>query len=689
MKNITFKEIVLTYIQDYTMKDNNKIEKKFLTKNATNNYNNSNNMINVNRDNDPTQNSNNFCPPIRPMNNHNPMHNQMQYDRQMDMPMQYHMPMQQPIPIPYIYPIYQPQMQNSTECQNCKHSCKNYDMIIEMSNQIEKLASSVNFLKKEISKISRKLKSNDRNGGNNPPGLPQSFGKKPFSLFGDLAPLKPPLRPPLGQNRLPLRKNRFPNKPRNSNNSKNPNGPNDGPNDDPNDGLLIITLKSEMGKKGRSQKPNNNNKHNKENKDESIDEMIMSSILGNIFGSLLGKEKLSNGNDDEETSDKKEDQQFELDLNAEYDELKEKVKTLDDLIKLAKQYKPQKKEKKKRKILTNGYDTIEYKKRIDISDDKSNNRENDLSKEKEENNSDNNKDDELEKRYSFDLKMLHNILEPMETLNNMIGWKDIKKSITEFIIYHSQRLEKQQEDMFHTVIQGPPGVGKTELGKILGKIYKGMGIIKSDKFKIVKRSDLIGQYLGHTAAKTQEAIDDCEGGVMFIDEAYSLGNAEGKDIYSKECIDTLNANLSENKKKFICIIAGYKDSLEKCFFSYNEGLRRRFSFKYTIEGYKPDELCKIFAKKAKDISFEFDDEMLESNEMEDFFKENKDSFPDFGGDMETLLLNCKITHSNRIFGKHPKYRKKINKEDIKNGLERFLLHRQIKKDDQYKYFMYI
>src|SRR5438093_1618571 len=87
-------------------------------------------------------------------------------------------------------------------------------------------------------------------------------------------------------------------------------------------------------------------------------------------------------------------------------------------------------------------------------------------------------------------------------------------------------------------------------------------IKKKNKFKLVKRTDLVGEYLGHTAHKTQRVIDDADGGVLFIDEAYSLGADDKRDSFSKECIDTLNQNLSENRSKFICIIAGYPDELE-------------------------------------------------------------------------------------------------------------------------------
>ena len=146
----------------------------------------------------------------------------------------------------------------------------------------------------------------------------------------------------------------------------------------------------------------------------------------------------------------------------------------------------------------------------------------------------------------------------------------IKKNIINHIIYYLQDLD-DSKNMIHTIIQGPPGVGKSLLGKIIGDIYYYLGIFNNNlrhhrfeeyrnnyPFRVAKRSDLIGRYLGETAIKTQEFIDSCYGGVMFIDEAYSLGNNEGRDSFSKECIDTINQNLTENKGNFLCIIAGYK-----------------------------------------------------------------------------------------------------------------------------------
>ena len=193
-------------------------------------------------------------------------------------------------------------------------------------------------------------------------------------------------------------------------------------------------------------------------------------------------------------------------------------------------------------------------------------------------------DPDEKKKYVINLKVLNRCLDSLIELNNMIGMKDIKQNIINLFFFYLQNLYKDgsNNQMLHTIIEGKPGSGKTEVAKILAKIYFNLGIIKTSKFIIARRADLIGKYLGHTAANTQEIFDKAEDGVIFIDEAYSLGNKEGSDSFSKECIDTINQNLTEKKGKVIVIIAGYKKQLEESFFSYNPGLIRRFPFRYTI-----------------------------------------------------------------------------------------------------------
>ena len=295
------------------------------------------------------------------------------------------------------------------------------------------------------------------------------------------------------------------------------------------------------------------------------------------------------------------------------------------------------------------------------------------------------------------LKILFNLIEPLLELKKLIGMKSVKESIVDQILFFLQKLNKKQkcnsclncdsnkkclnvtenDDMLHTIISGPPGVGKTELGKILGKVYKGMGILSKGHFNIARRSDLIAKYLGQTAPKTQGFIDKCKGGVMFIDEAYSLGNPEGRDSFAKECLDTINQNLSE-RRDFLCIIAGYDDALEESFFSFNEGLKRRFSFKYHIDEYDGDELADIFLIKVKKEDWEYTDSI---DNLKDFFKKNQSSFPRFGGDVETLFLKSKIIHSRRVIFKDATLRKKIILEDVKKGFDNFIMHRKRKQED--------
>ena len=112
-------------------------------------------------------------------------------------------------------------------------------------------------------------------------------------------------------------------------------------------------------------------------------------------------------------------------------------------------------------------------------------------------------------------------------------------------------------EYLHTIITGNPGCGKTSVAKIIGNIYANLKILsrKKNVFKIAYRDDFVAEYLGQTAIKSRKFLESCLGGVLFIDEVYSLGsgsNGEKTDSFAKECIDTLNQNLSENGDKFIC-----------------------------------------------------------------------------------------------------------------------------------------
>lgn len=297
----------------------------------------------------------------------------------------------------------------------------------------------------------------------------------------------------------------------------------------------------------------------------------------------------------------------------------------------------------------------------------------------------------------LNLRLMNNLVKPLTELNNMIGMTDVKKHVIDQILFFLQGLNttvncekcqdclsnlpcvKKNPDMMHTVITGPPGVGKTCLGRIMGKIYNAMGILSNGHFHEVTRADFVAEYLGQTAIKTQKLIEKCKGGVMFIDEAYSLGSKEHRDSFAKEAMDTLNKSLSDNRD-MLCIIAGYEKDLDNCFFAANEGLKRRFTFRYNVKEYDYGELLNIFQMKIKNEDWTIDlnsdkpegdtNNYTEEN-LKSLFKQNKDKFPYSGGDIETLFLQCKIAHGRRL----PSVRKCFSYEDFKKGFESFALNR--------------
>jgi len=279
------------------------------------------------------------------------------------------------------------------------------------------------------------------------------------------------------------------------------------------------------------------------------------------------------------------------------------------------------------------------------------------------------------KDYNIDVKTLNKLVMPLTALNNMIGMNDIKQDMVDHILFRIQHFDNYNQMMMHTVIEGPPGTGKTEVAKIIGRIYLAMGILRNNKFVKATRSQLIAGYLGQTAIATQKIIDSATGGVLFIDEVYSLGNVEKRDSFSKECIDTINENLTTKKTDFICIIAGYKEDIQDCFFAYNAGLERRFPIRFHIEEYNAGDLFLIFKKKVEENMWLLDETVTLA-----FFETNYANFRFFGGDMELLFNSCKRCHSRRIFATGDE-KKVLKKTDLEKGYESFMNHKKKKEKD--------
>jgi hypothetical protein len=290
--------------------------------------------------------------------------------------------------------------------------------------------------------------------------------------------------------------------------------------------------------------------------------------------------------------------------------------------------------------------------------------------------------------YNINMKTLHCIKEPLIKLKNMIGMKTLKETLVEQILYFIQGFNKG--DFMHAAIYGPPGTGKTEIAKIMGEIYSKMGVLSKGAFKKVTRSDLIAGYLGQTALKTTRVIEECLGGVLFIDEAYALGSTDKKDSFSKECIDTLCEALSNHKENLMVIIAGYETELNECFFSNNQGLNSRFTWRFKTDDYTTNDLCEIFIKMIKDVDWKIDEKIITPA----WFEKKMEYFKYFGRDMETLLSKVKIAHSKRVFSLAEAegcMKKVITTKDLDNGFELYLKNDEVKnrkESERQKQFMH-
>jgi len=191
--------------------------------------------------------------------------------------------------------------------------------------------------------------------------------------------------------------------------------------------------------------------------------------------------------------------------------------------------------------------------------------------------------------------------ELVEELNTFIGLATVKKSVSNFIDFLKFLQEREKHGLksdnnlsINAVFLGNPGTGKTTIARLLGNIFKAMGILEKGHVVEVDRAGLVGQYIGETAQKTDKVISEAMGGVLFIDEAYTLvkKGGSGQD-FGQEAIDILLKRMEDKKGEFVVITAGYPNEMET-FLSSNPGMKSRFNHFFNFEDYTPDELIAIY-----------------------------------------------------------------------------------------------
>lgn len=214
--------------------------------------------------------------------------------------------------------------------------------------------------------------------------------------------------------------------------------------------------------------------------------------------------------------------------------------------------------------------------------------------------SENNKRDETlineekEEASSFNNPKVQELFKELESL---VGLQEVKKKIYEvqaFIEIQKRRSKENlmaESTMLHSIYKGNPGTGKTTVARIVGKLFKEIGVLQKGHLVEVERADLVGEYIGHTAQKTRELLKKAGGGVLFIDEAYSLARGGEKD-FGKEAIDVLVKAMEDKKDQIILILAGYNREMD-WFLKTNPGLRSRFPLQIEFPDYKIEELVEI------------------------------------------------------------------------------------------------
>ena len=246
-----------------------------------------------------------------------------------------------------------------------------------------------------------------------------------------------------------------------------------------------------------------------------------------------------------------------------------------------------------------------------------------------------------------------NFDELMEKLNGLVGLETVKKEVKNLINLVKVRKLRQENDLpvppmsFHMVFLGNPGTGKTTVARLISGLYASIGVLSKGQLIEVDRSGLVAGYVGQTALKTQEVIQSALGGVLFIDEAYSLASG-GENDFGREAIETLLKAMEDHRDDLVVIVAGYTGPMEK-FITSNPGLESRFNRYFFFPDYDGKQLMEIFRNQCRANSYTLTPEAEETalKMFTELYEERDENFGN-GRDVRNCFEDMVVRQSNRV-----------------------------------------
>ncbi|AKG24734.1 ATPase [Calothrix sp. 336/3] len=243
--------------------------------------------------------------------------------------------------------------------------------------------------------------------------------------------------------------------------------------------------------------------------------------------------------------------------------------------------------------------------------------------------------------------------ECLDQLHLLTGLSGVKSTVQELVNIakvaqmQAQAGIKAPAITRHLVFTGNPGTGKTTVARMLGEIYKNLGVLSKGHFTEVDRTDLVAQYLGQTAPKTAKVVESALGGVLFIDEAYSLVPDGKGDIYGQEAINTLLKMMEDNREDLVVIVAGYKGEMSR-FIGSNPGLKSRFSKSIHFDDYSASELTEIFKVRCDSHGYLLSDETLKV--VQDLVQQFETQIGELGNGrfVRNIFDRCVAIQCNRL-----------------------------------------